>query len=91
MKVNAPGISSRSYTGTHTVTRFHANIEWFVPTRREDGSTYTGWIKCTHDHKDEEAAFACQRRLGQRIRTNPQLFPAIWDAMQEANKEEQPS
>ena len=81
MNILKPGTSSRSHIEVHTVTRWHATVEWFVP--NGDGA-FTGWIKCDHDHMDEESASKCQGRLAHRIRNNPHLFPEVQRALDEA-------
>jgi hypothetical protein len=84
MRILKPGTSSRSHVDVHTVARWHATVEWFVP--MGEGSAYTGWIKCKHDHKDQESALKCQRRLAYRIRNNPDQFPEVQRALDQVNE-----
>jgi len=83
MEVHAPG-TARGHVGDHSVTRFHAKVEWYVP--NAEGGSYTGWITCPHDHIDEDAAKKCQDRLARRIRTNPHLFADVQHAMNIVNE-----
>lgn len=78
--------TSRTDVRAHTVVRFHTSVEWYVGPFAA-GHYVSGWIDCTHDHMNEEAAAKCRSRLEHRIVHNPHLFPDVQRALQDLGRE----